>query len=308
MIVVLAGGVGAAKFLQGLTRVVRDEELVIVANIGDDVEFFGLHISPDLDTLMYALAGLVDEEKGWGLRGDSFNFLQMIEDYGYEAWFRVGDKDLATHILRTHLLQGGYSLSEVTRKFCNDLQVRQVILPVTDDSVRTRVETDDGLLDFQEYFVKRRFEANVRNILFEGSESARPNPEVLEAIGRSRGIIFAPSNPIVSIGCILSIRGVREALKESEVRKVAITPLIAGKPVRGPADRMMRGLGMESSAFGVAVVYRGLIDSLIIDEQDSNLKDRIEGLGIQAVTTNTLMTTLESKIMLAEIALKALKG
>jgi len=308
MIVVLAGGVGAAKFLQGLTRVVRDEELVIVANIGDDVKFFGLHISPDLDTLMYALAGLVDEEKGWGLRGDSFNFLQMIEDYGYEAWFRVGDKDLATHILRTHLLQGGYSLSEVTRKFCNDLQVRQVILPVTDDSVRTKVETDDGLLDFQEYFVKRRFEANVRNILFEGSESARPNPEVLEAIERSRGIIFAPSNPIVSIGCILSIRGVREALKESEMRKVAITPLIAGKPVRGPADRMMRGLGMESSAFGVAVVYRGLIDSLIIDEQDSNLKDRIEGLGIQAVTTNTLMTTLESKIMLAEIALKALKG
>jgi LPPG:FO 2-phospho-L-lactate transferase len=307
MIVVLAGGVGGAKFLDGLSRVMSDEELVIVGNTGDDLEFLGLHISPDLDTIMYTLAGLVDEERGWGLKGDTFSFLNMLQLYGSETWFRIGDKDLATHVLRASLLERGLTLSEVMERLCESLEVKQQILPATDDLVRTRIDSDEGLLDFQEYFVKRKFDVNVKNVIFEGSEYARPNLKVLEALRKSRGILFAPSNPIVSIGCMLSIPGLRDAIENSQARRLAISPLIAGKPVRGPADRIMRGLGIDPSVFGLASIYRGLIDTLIIDKADSRLRDRIEGLGIQAIITDILMGSLQSKIGLAELALRTLE-
>jgi len=308
MLVVLAGGVGGARFLQGLTRILRDERLVIVGNTGDDLDVMGLHISPDLDTLMYTLAGLVDEEKGWGLRNDSFNFLSMMSRYGRETWFRIGDRDLATHILRTQLLAEGRTLSEVTRRLCNTLGVNHLILPMTDDPVQTKVDTDEGLLDFQDYFVKKKFESEVRNVIFKGSESARPNGEVLESIDEARGIILAPSNPIVSIGCILSIRGIRQAINRSKARKIAISPLIAGKPVRGPADRMLIGLGMEPSVVGVASLYKGLIDTLIIDREDLPRRGSIEKLGMRVVVANTLMNTLDSKTELAETVLRALEA
>lgn len=305
---VLAGGVGGAKFLQGLTKILRDEKLVVVGNTGDDLVMMGLHISPDLDTLMYTLAGLVDEEKGWGLRNDSFNFLSMMRHYGQETWFKLGDRDLATHILRTRLLDEGLTLSEVTKRLCRTLGVNDLIMPMTDDPVRTKVDTDEGLLDFQEYFVKKKFETKVRGVVFEGSESARPNREVLEAINEARGIILAPSNPIVSIGCMLSIQGIKQAINKSEARKVAISPLIAGRPVRGPADRMLIGLGIAPSVVGVASIYKGLIDTLIIDREDSSFREAVEKLGIRAVVVSILMNTLDSKTRLAEAALRALEA
>lgn len=308
MIVVLAGGVGGARFLQGLAIILRDEKLVVVGNTGDDLNMMGLHISPDLDTLMYTLAGIVDEEKGWGLQDDSFNFLGMMRRYGQETWFRIGDRDLATHVLRTQLLAEGLGLSEVTKRLCRTLGVTPLILPMTDDPVRTKIDTGEALLDFQEYFVKKKFNAEVRKVVFKGSESARPNHEVLENIEEARGIILAPSNPIVSIGCILSIRGIRQAINKSKARKVAISPLIAGKPVRGPADRMLTGLDMEPSAAGVASLYRDLINTFIIDKEDSHLRAAIEKLGIRVIAANTLMNTLESKTVLAEAALCALEA
>ncbi len=307
MIVVLAGGVGAARFLQGLTRLLDSERLVIVANTGDDLEVYGLHVSPDLDTLMYTLAGIVDEEKGWGLKGDTFNFLEMMGEYGQETWFRIGDRDLTTHVLRTSLLRRNLSLTEVTRELCRHLKIQHEILPMTDDPVRTVMHTDEGVLDFQEYFVKRRFEVEVKNVVFIGSESARPNPDVLEAITESNGIILAPSNPIVSIGCILSIQGIREAIGKSRARKVAISPLISGKPVRGPADRIMRGLGIEPSALGIASIYKGLINTLVIDKEDSHFEDAVQKLGMEIIVTETRMDTLEAKIKLAELVLRALR-
>jgi LPPG:FO 2-phospho-L-lactate transferase len=308
MITVLAGGVGAARFLQGLTRILDTERLAVIANTGDDLEIHGLHVSPDLDTLTYTLAGLIDEEKGWGLKGDTFNYLQMMERYGQETWFRIGDRDLATHILRTSLLKRNFSLTEVTREVCRRLGVQHEILPMTDDPVRTVIHSEEGVLGFQEYFVKRRFEVEVKNIVFKGCESARPSPSVLDAIRKSDGIVFAPSNPIVSIGCILSIKSIREAIDESRVGKVAISPLIAGKPVRGPADRMMRGLGVEPSALGIASIYKGLIDTLVIDKEDSHLKDAIQDLGMNVIVTETRMDTLEKKTALAETTLRALRG
>ena len=303
MIVVLAGGVGAAKFLQGFSRVIEHEDLVVVANTGDDLELFGLHISPDLDTIMYALAGLVDQDRGWGLRDDASNFLSMMNNYGLDTWFRIGDKDLATHVLRTSLLRKGLTLSEVTERLCSALKVGHRILPMTNDPVRTKVETSEGPLDFQEYFVKREFQLDVRGIIFEGSDSARPNPDVLEAIDESRGIVFAPSNPIVSIGCILSIERIRDAIRGSKAKKVAISPLIGGKAIRGPADKMMSGLGLEPSSLGVASIYRDLVNTFIIDDEDRRLEEPIERLGMRVVVANTLMKTLDSKMKLGEIVL-----
>jgi LPPG:FO 2-phospho-L-lactate transferase len=307
MIAVLAGGVGGAKFLAGLVRVMGDEQLTVVGNVGDDLDLMGFHVSPDLDTLMYTLAGLFDEERGWGIRGDSFNFLSMMERYGQEAWFRIGDRDLATHIMRSRLLAEGLPLSEVTKRLCKSLGVETLILPATDDPVRTKVDTEDGVLGFQEYFVKRRFESKVTGVVFEGSESARPSPEVLQALKAARGIVLAPSNPVVSIGCILSIPGLKEAVVESEARKVAVSPLIAGKAVRGPADRMLRGLGVEPSAFGVASLYRGLIDTFIIDKGDIQFTGAIRRLGMDVMLEEILMSTLDSRMKLAEAVLRAVE-
>ncbi|MBS7622397.1 2-phospho-L-lactate transferase [Candidatus Bathyarchaeota archaeon] len=308
MIAVLAGGVGGAKFLEGLVRVLDGERLTVIGNIGDDLDVMGLHVSPDLDTLMYMLAGLFDEERGWGIKGDSFNFLSMIERYGQEVWFRIGDKDLATHIMRSQLQAEGLTLTEVTRRLCKRLGVEVLLLPATDDPVRTKVDTEEGLLSFQEYFVKRRFESKVRGVIFEGSESARPSPEVLQALKEARGIVLAPSNPVVSIGCILSIPGIKQAMVESEARKVAVSPLIAGRAVRGPADRMLMGLGVEPTVAGVASLYEGLIDTFIIGKEDIQLTEAIRRLGMDAVVEEILMSTLESRMKLAAAVLRALEA
>ena len=307
MITTLAGGVGAARFLQGLVHVVPPEEIVTIVNTGDDIEFYGLHISPDVDIVTYTLAGIVDEEKGWGIRGDTFNCLDMLRKYGYETWFMLGDKDLATHIHRTLLLKSGLKLSEVTEKIRKALGVKVKIIPMTDDRVQTKIVTNVGEMHFQEYLVKRKTQDPVLGVKFEGIERAEPAPGVIEAILNANGIIICPSNPIVSIGPILSIKGVREALKKTKAKTVAISPIVGGAPIKGPADKLMRGLGIEVSALGVAKIYKDFLDTLIIDNVDRDLKPRIEEIGVKVHVTNTIMKTLQNKMKLAKETLKLLE-
>ncbi|WP_455369650.1 2-phospho-L-lactate transferase [[Eubacterium] cellulosolvens] len=304
--VVLAGGVGGARFLQGLIKILPPDRLDIIGNVGDDLELYGLYISPDLDTVMYTIAGLVDEEKGWGLKNDTFNFLQMVKSYDRGTWFKIGDMDVATHIFRTYLIQKGLPLSEVTKILCRYLGVKYNIIPATDDKVRTKVDTKEGLLDFQEYFVKKKFEVEIKKVIFEGAVNSKPNPNALKVIEQAQIIIFAPSNPIVSIGSILSIPEIKEAIKRSKAYKIAISPIIEGKAVRGPAHKMMEELGNEPSSLGVADLYKELINIMIIDNQDAILKTSINDLGMRVIVTNTLMSNMKSKINLARLALKSI--
>jgi len=299
MITALAGGVGAAKFLSGLIKVVPEEELTVIVNTGDDIELYGLHISPDLDIITYTLAGIVDEEKGWGIKGDTFHCLEMLRKYGYETWFNLGDRDIATHIHRTFLLKKGLKLSQVTREICRSLGLKANIIPMTDDRVETWIETDAGLMHFQEYLVKRGARDKVLGVKYVGADHASPAEGVIDAILNSNLVIVCPSNPIVSIGTILSIRGVREALKRSGAHKVAISPIVSGAPLKGPADKLMAGLGLEVSAYSVAYLYRDFLNTFVLDQADEKERDKIERLGIRVVLTNTIMRTLEDKIRLA---------
>jgi len=305
MITALAGGVGAARFLQGLVKVVPKEEITVIVNTGDDVELYGLHISPDLDIIMYTLAGIVDEEKGWGIQGDTFHCLDMLRKYGHETWFNLGDKDFATHIYRTHLLKRGLPLSEATKKLCQKLGLDVKILPMTDDKFETKVVTVAGTMHFQEYFVKMKAQDEVINVMFEGAEKAQPAPGVVDSILNADVIIVCPSNPIVSIGTILSVKGIKGALEETKAKVAAISPIVGGSPIKGPADKLMRGLGLEVSAYAVADLYQTFLDTFVIDEVDQTEKKRIEGLGLHVVTTNTIMRNLKDKVQLARVTLRS---
>lgn len=300
----LAGGVGAARFLQGLVKIVPEEEITVIVNTGDDIQLYGLHISPDLDIVTYTLAGIVDKEKGWGIDQDTFHCLGMLKEYGQETWFNLGDKDFATHIYRTYLLKKGLSLSEVTDKISQALGLRLKILPMTDEKFETRIMTDKGTLHFQEYLVKRQAKDNVINVVFEGLEEAEPAPRVIDSILNARLVVVSPSNPIVSIGTILSVKNVRDALRKTKAKVVAVSPIVGGAPVKGPADKLMKGLGLEVSAYSVARLYQDFIDAFIIDHADRNDKRRIEQLGLQVVVTNTIMKTQADKVKLAETILK----
>ena len=303
MITALAGGVGAARFLQGLVKLLPEDKLTVIVNTGDDIDFYGLHISPDIDIVMYTLAGLVDEVKGWGVAGDTFYSIQMLERYGYKTWFKLGDKDLATHIHRTHLLNKGLSLSEVTARLTKDLGLKMKILPMTNEKFGTMIITEKGRMHFQEYLVKRGSQDRVINVEFEGTEKAPPSPGVVDAIFNSKAIIICPSNPIVSIGTILSISGVRNALIKTKAKVIAVSPIVGGAPIKGPADKLMRGLGLEVSAYGVASYYKDFLDVFVIDDKDSTDKSRIEALGLQVIVTNTIMKQLQDKIDLADVVL-----
>ena len=305
MITVLAGGVGAARFLQGLLAVHQPSDITIISNVGDDAEFFGLHVSPDIDIVLYHLAGLADEEQGFGLRGDTFNVIDSISRFGYDTWFRLGDRDLATCITRTDLLGRGRTLSEATAEIASALLVPARIMPVTDDAMRTKIRTDEGVLDFQEYFVRRRTEGHTREIIFDGSESARPTPGVIEAIAEATTVILSPSNPLVSVGPILAVEGVRDALRDTKARVVAVSPIVGGKALKGPADRMLRDQGLEASAVTIADLYKDFLDVLVIDKVDADLKPQIESLGVEVVVTDTIMDSIEKKAALARTALKA---
>ena len=303
MITALAGGVGAARFLQGLVKVVPEEEITVIVNTGDDIELYGLHISPDLDIVMYTLAGIVDEEKGWGVRGDTFHCLDMLRRYGHETWFNLGDKDFATHIYRTHLLRSGPSLSEATKTLCQNLGLKVKILPMTDDKFETKIVTLRGTMHFQEYLVKRKAQYEVIDVLFEGAKEAKPAPGVVDSILNAEAVIICPSNPIVSIGTILSLKGIKNAVEETEAKVAAVSPIVGGSPVKGPADKLMRGLGLDVSAYAVADLYRDFLDAFVIDQVDRTEKEQIERLGLRVVVTDSIMRSLEDKVRLARVTL-----
>jgi len=305
MIVVLAGGVGAARFLQGLVQVIPQEQLTVIVNTGDDRDFYGLHVSPDLDIVMYTLAGEVDLTHGWGIRNDTFNTMQQLTRYGNEDWFMLGDRDLATHIHRTNLLRQGKTLSEVTEELRKHFGLAMRILPMTDQAVATHIQTPVGLLHFEEYMVKRHCADEVQDILFAGAHESRPAPGVLDAIKDAEAILIAPSNPIVSIGSILAVPGIHDTLHEASGMVVAVSPIVGGAPIKGPADKLMTGLGMEVSAVGVARYYRDFLDVMVIDEQDEHLLSEIEDLGIPALATNTIMRDDAAKAALAYKVLEA---
>ncbi|MGQ9573606.1 MAG: 2-phospho-L-lactate transferase [Dehalococcoidia bacterium] len=308
MITVLAGGIGAGRFLQGLIQVVPQKDVAIVSNTGDDLDMFGLHVSPDIDIVIYHLAGLVNPETGWGLAGDTFHTLEALARFGHETWFSLGDRDLATHIQRTMLLHQGRTLSEATAEIARAFGLEVTILPMSDQSVRTKVETPDGLLDFQEYMVKRGASDPFRGLKLHGIDDAKPAPGVIEAIMEAEGVIIAPSNPIVSVGPILALPGVRGALRQTKARVVAVSPIVGGAVLKGPADKMLRGLRMEVSAWQVGWLYQDFLDCLVIDVADAGEQARIEALGLDVVVTDTIMKGMEEKAALARTVVQAIRG
>lgn len=306
MITALAGGVGASKFLDGLSRVAAPEEISIVVNTGDDIEMFGLYIAPDLDIVTYTLAGMVNPETGWGLAGDTFNCLEQLLGYTQtERWFNLGDRDLAAHIFRAQWLKQGRSLSEIAERLRTALGVKSRILPMTDIHTPTTIISDEGEMHFQEYLVKRRAQPKVTGIRFENIESAKPAPGVADAILRSDAIIICPSNPLISIGPILAVPGMRDLLKRAEAPVVAISPVVGGASLKGPTDKMLADLGMQVSAAQVARLYSDIADVFILDVQDESAKIEIENLGLKVCVTDTVMSGLEEKIRLAKFTLEA---
>lgn len=299
MIAVLSGGTGGAKLIEGIAAEIDPTDLTIICNTGDDCVLHGLHISPDIDTITYTLAGLIDDAKGWGIRGDTFTTLEQLGRLGADTWFKLGDMDLATHILRTRLLKEGRSLSQATDQIRRSLGVKAAILPMSDDRVETRVVMSAGEIPFQEYFVKRRWSPEVAAVRFEGGEQARPAPGVLEAIGEARAIVICPSNPITSIGPILAVPGIRAALKKTNARIVAISPIVGDTAVSGPAHKLMAAAGMEASALGVARAYADFLDLFILANEDEKLREGIEKLNARAMTTNIRMEVLAGKRRLA---------
>ena len=300
-VVVLAGGVGGAKLAAGL-QAHLGERLTVVVNTGDDLERHGLLVCPDHDTVLYTLAGLANREQGWGLANETFAAAEMLDRYGEETWFRLGDRDLATHIVRTRRVREGARLTEVSRELAKTLDVRATILPMTDDTVRTEVRTDDGWLEFQDYFVRRRQAPEVREVRFRGAEAAEVSAEVMAAFAAAELIVVAPSNPIVSIEPILAVPGVRQAIDAARARGVpviAVSPIIAGRALKGPADRMLASLGHEASALGVARIYADWIDAFVLDREDAGLAPEVAGLGIEAVVADTVMADDAGRARLA---------
>lgn len=306
-IVALAGGVGAARFLDGLSRVVDPARLWIVGNTADDTEMHGLHISPDLDTVAYTLAGLANPQHGWGMEGDTFHCLEALRRLGAEAWFQLGDSDIATHLYRTARLRQGATLAQVTGELTAAWGLRSTLAPMSNDRVRTLVETRRGTLDFQTYFVRRRAKDVVRGVSFEGVAQARPAPGLLRAIREAPGVIVCPSNPIISIGPILAVPGIREALRKTRARVVAVSPIVGGRALKGPAARMMKSLGLRVSALGVAELYRDFADVFVLDRVDRSLAAKVEALGMRPVVTDTIMTGMARKKALARAVMKALE-
>lgn len=303
----LAGGVGAARFLRGLVSLVDPRRLTVIINTADDDSFFGLHVSPDVDTITYTLAGCVNPEHGWGIVGDSFSCLQALRRFYTDTWFKIGDRDLATHIFRTDCLHRGEPLSRITRRVAEKLGVTARILPMTNDRVRTIVHVAGrGRLRFQEYLVRDRAEGRIRKIFFAGVRRAQPAPGVLEAVRRAQLIVIPPSNPIVSILPIVSLPGVRKALQHAPAPIAAVSPLVGGRPIKGPLHRMLKGLGHEVSAVGVAKIYAGLVDVFALDSADAFLAPRIEALGMRPLVTDIVMRDFEEARALAERLLTAL--
>jgi LPPG:FO 2-phospho-L-lactate transferase len=296
-VVALAGGVGGAKLAHGLAQVLAPEQLGVIVNTGDDFEHLGLHISPDLDTVMYTLAGLANPETGWGVAGETWNFLDALGRLGGATWFRLGDRDLATHVERAHRLWAGESLTDVTASLCAALGVGPRVLPMTDDVVRTVVDTDEGELEFQTYFVYRHCEPRVRGFRFNGLEAAVATDSVLSTLDEADVIVFCPSNPFVSLDPILSLPGVRERVQRRGA--IAVSPIVGGKAVKGPAAKMLEELGLEVTAASVAAHYAGLLRGFVLDSVDADLRTGIESDSLRVLVTDTLMHTDSDRARLA---------
>jgi LPPG:FO 2-phospho-L-lactate transferase len=300
VITVLTGGTGGAKFIDGLRQIVAPDELTIIVNTGDDLLWWGLYISPDVDSIMYMLAGKLSQERGWGVKGDTFYCLQAMGNLGQPIWFHTGDRDVATHILRSKLLSDGKTLSEVTAEIAARLGIKTPILPMTNSRVETRVRTPIGELSFEEYFVQRWYQDPVESVRYAGASDAEPAPGVIEAIRASEAVILAPSNPVSSIAPILAVPGIREALLESRARIVAVSPIVAGAAVSGPAGILMQAQGFPVSIAGVAQFYHDFLDVLVADTQDSAMAEELQKSGTRVHCTSTIMRTQENRIALAQ--------
>lgn len=298
-VVALAGGVGGAKMAQGLAGVVEPDRLTVIVNTADDFNLWGLHISPDLDTVMYTLAGIANPATGWGVAGDTHATLEALARYGEDPWFSLGDKDLATHILRTQALARGETLTEVTTRLAQALGISSRLLPMTNDPVATRIRSGEAILEFQEYFVARRQQDVVDGVTFAGIEDCVPAPGAIQAIREASAIVFCPSNPIVSIAPILAVPGIREAIRTSDALRIGVSPIVGGKALKGPADKMLTSLGHEASALGVARMYRDLLDIMAIDEIDRDLLAPLLELGLDVHVSQTVMGDRQDRERLA---------
>ncbi len=308
-VVTLAGGVGAAKLLTGMIRAHPPQDQLAIVNTADDTVLHGLHVSPDLDTVVYTLAGAINPETGWGLRNETWQAMDALDRYGGITWFRLGDRDLATHLYRTHRLSGGADLTTVTGEIAAAWGLELPVVPVTNHRIETKVTTvDEGEIGFQDYFVRRRHDVAVTEVRFAGAADAEPAPGVIEALAGARAVVIAPSNPIVSIGPVIEVPGVREAVSQRRDSVVAVSPIVGGAALKGPADRLMRELGHECSVVGVARLYRELATTLVIDEADAHLAPDVEAAGVSCVVAPTIMDGPESATALARVVLDCAIG
>jgi len=305
MIVVFTGGTGGAKLVQGMHQVVAPEDLTVIVNTGDDIEWWGLHISPDVDSVLYALSGLLSADRGWGVNDDSFRCLERMKQFGQPSWFSLGDLDLATHLTRTAMLRAGKLLSRATAELSAKLGIRARVLPMSDDPVSTMLDTAKGTLTFQEYFVRERHQVEVRRVRFEGAHRARPAPGVIESIEAAEAIVFAPSNPVTSIGPILSVPGIRDALRCCKAPVAAVSPIVGGAAVSGPAGTLMKMMGWPSTIAGVAKAYEDFLDVLIADRADEAEASAMNNESLRVLCTNTIMKSLDAKRELARFSLEA---
>jgi len=304
MITVLTGGTGGAKFVDGLRQIIRPEDLTIIVNTGDDLRWWGLYVAPDLDSIMYMLAGKLSQERGWGVKGDTFLCLTAMGQMGQPAWLHVGDRDLATHILRSKLLAEGKTLSEATSEIASKLGIKARILPMSDARVETRVLTPAGDLNFEEYFVQRWYQDPVESVRFAGAADATPAPGVIEAIRSAALVLLAPSNPITSIGPILAVPGIREAVRESRARTVAVSPIVGAAAVSGPAGTLMAAQGFAVSIAGVADCYHDFLDLLVVDSADAPAAEALRKTGVRVHCTPTIMRKNEDRVALAKTVLQ----
>jgi LPPG:FO 2-phospho-L-lactate transferase len=303
MICVLTGGTGGAKFIDGLRQVIPPEEITLIVNTGDDLLWWGLYVSPDIDSITYVLSGLLSRERGWGVKGDTFFCLQAIGQLGEPTWFHTGDRDLAIHLLRSRLLAEGKTLSDATTTICDKLAVKARVLPMTDSRVETRVDTPSGELSFEEYFVQRWYQDPVNSVRFAGASDAEPAPGVIDAILSADAVLIAPSNPITSIGPILAVPGIRDALVQARGRVVAVSPIVGGAAVAGPAGILMTAQGLPCSIAGVAQAYEEFLDLLICDTRDARAAEALRANSLQVQCAQTIMRTNEDKVALAQTVL-----
>jgi len=302
VITVLAGGTGSVKMVRGLAA--QESKVNVISNVGDNYWLYGLYICPDIDTMMYGLADLLDQERGWGVKKDTFNFLRQMEVFGEETWFRMGDRDAATHLIRTNMLKNGKNLSDITKWMCERFAVGVNIIPVTDNTIETRISTSKGEMHLQEYWVKYRGRDEVEGIQYIGAEKARPNPEAVNAIQNSKLVILAPGNPLTSIGPMLQIKGIKKELARAKKKVVAISPLIGDSSITGPAAKYMRAAGIESNAYGLAKMYSDVCSNIVIDAKDKTLAKKIRSLDMRVYETKIAMKNKAAEGALASFVTK----